>query len=371
MQERALKSLAIQSVVAMLFIIVFSNCITFYNKYVGVDSGNSKDKSIQTISAEEISRQSANSEINQFVDMEVGVTVSDISSNYLRIKKLYTKNTDVFLKDVYMKSGMRLTIENLVSKDYTNTDIIKGENCADILKSVELHYKEKADGTYTAVFDIITDTVYVQKLYEDDMYYYIELLDPHQVYDKIIVVDAGHGGDDTGTYSRDKKYDEKDINLSVVLYLKELMDEQENIKVYYTRLEDKKVYLNPRVNLANTLKADMFISVHCNASKYDDPDGVEVLYTTNAAKTPISSKHLAAIFANTFSKDLQMTNRGCLKQNEVYIVGNSKVPVVLIEIGFMSNEKNMEFMKKQVNRKRMAEALQDCILEGYKEIEKE
>ena len=66
------------------------------------------------------------------------------------------------------------------------------------------------------------------------------------MYDRILVIDAGHGGLDSGAVSKDGRIYEKNLNLGIILALKELLD-KENIKVYYTRIQDNKVYLRPRV----------------------------------------------------------------------------------------------------------------------------
>ncbi|MBK7817029.1 MAG: N-acetylmuramoyl-L-alanine amidase [Sphingobacteriaceae bacterium] len=91
---------------------------------------------------------------------------------------------------------------------------------------------------------------------------------------KTIVIDAGHGGKDPGCNGVSSK--EKDVSLSVALKLGKLIEENmKDVKVIYTRTTDVFVDLEDRAQIANKAKADLFISIHCNAAgkvvKYRDP----------------------------------------------------------------------------------------------------
>ena len=93
---------------------------------------------------------------------------------------------------------------------------------------------------------------------------------------KCIVIDAGHGGADPGALG--KRVKEKDINLSVALKLGKLItDNYNDVKVIYTRKSDVAVDLYKRARIANDNHADLFISIHCNASENKAANGVETL----------------------------------------------------------------------------------------------
>jgi N-acetylmuramoyl-L-alanine amidase len=93
---------------------------------------------------------------------------------------------------------------------------------------------------------------------------------------KTVVIDAGHGGKDPGALSKNKKVKEKDITLSVALKLGNLIKANyPEIKVVYTRKTDVYVNLSERANIANKNKADLFISIHVNATKSTQPRGTE------------------------------------------------------------------------------------------------
>jgi N-acetylmuramoyl-L-alanine amidase len=236
---------------------------------------------------------------------------------------------------------------------------VKEEQKKVLVKSVDLIYKKNTDGqTYNAIFNITLDTIYVYNIYENDTYIYIDFLKPHDVYNKIIVIDAGHGGDDVGTYTSEMKYFEKNINLDIVLELKKLLDKDNSIKVYYTRTTDKKVYLNPRINIANNLKADYFISVHCNSNNDSRPNGTEVLYK--------KSKKFATVCLNNLVNETGAKSLGIVKDNNIHIFKKSKVPIALIEVAFMSNNKDLNYLIKEKNQKKVAQGIYNAINSMYK-----
>lgn len=297
-------------------------------------------------------------------------TVKDeiLSGDYIKIKKNGLNNQSyVRLDDLYMERSLSIQISGI------NNHSIKKEliscnqrNLSDrILKSVNIQYNyDNPDKKYSVSVKLGLDNIYSHSLYQDNEYLYIVLKKPKDVYDKVLVVDAGHGGNDAGTYSSDLKYLEKDLNLAIVLELKKLLD-QENIKVYYSRLEDNKLYLKQRVNLANDLDADFFISVHCNSSKNRTAHGAEVLYDQFAKEGVINSKKLASICLTELVDEIGLRKRDIVDGNSTYIIGHSKVPVALIEVGYMSNNNELSFLVKKENQKLIAKGIYNGIIKAY------
>jgi N-acetylmuramoyl-L-alanine amidase len=212
------------------------------------------------------------------------------------------------------------------------------------------------------------DSVYAYTIYEDDNYFFIDLRKPSEVYDKILVIDPGHGGKDAGALSKNEMYYEKNINLGIVLALKELLD-KENIKVYYTRTADDTVFLRPRVTLANAVDCDYFISIHCNSNEVSSPNGTEVLYYDTEFNS-VPSEELAKLFSDELGKTIELRNRGIVLKHskEIFIMDKAEVPLILIEMGYLSNSMDLNYLINQQNQKTIAQGIYNGIMKAFKEM---
>ena len=213
-------------------------------------------------------------------------------------------------------------------------------------------------------------TNYAYKLYEDDTYYYISLLRPKDVYDKIIVLDAGHGGIDCGALVEAKGFFEKDINLSILLQLIELVKQEQEIKVYTTRVDDSGLTLNQRVELANNLEADLFLSIHCNSSEDKSIRGLEVLYNEEQdSQEGFRSRDFSELCLAEVSSRIAISNRGIVPRSKsVSIVGKALMPVALLEVAFMSNSSDLDFLLQQENQAQVAKGLYEAIVKSFDEL---
>lgn len=146
-----------------------------------------------------------------------------------------------------------------------------------------------------------------------------------------VVIDAGHGGSDGGTVSGEVI--EKDINLSVALKLKAILEDN-NIEVVLTRSSDENISLAQRTCVANESNADFFISLHCNYYE-DDAQiaGLECYYSSPEAK---ESKVYAESIINAVSQSDDIKARDA-KTEGYYVLRNTQMPAVLVEMGFLSN----------------------------------
>ena len=207
-----------------------------------------------------------------------------------------------------------------------------------------------------------------------------------------VVIDAGHGGKDTGTIGPNGLY-EKDLVLDIALRLGRLIGKQLGADVVYTRSDDTFVPLGERTGIANRAKADLFISIHANSSADSSATGVETYYfnlhgdkkATDVAmrenatdENAISdlndllkkavlqtkleeSKEFAqkvqdALTANSIKMNSNAHDRGVRKAPFVVLIGAS-MPSILAEIGFVSNPHDERLLKRNDQRERIAEAL--------------
>lgn len=170
-----------------------------------------------------------------------------------------------------------------------------------------------------------------------------------RLFSKVIYLDAGHGGKDSGAFY-DNIY-EKDINLKISLKLEKELSKYGAI-VYQTRYGDydlaisntinrKRSDLSRRSNIINNSKADMFISIHLNAEETGTYRGPQVFYNDKLKE----NKKLAILYQKQLNKDLN-GDRNYKKDNTLYLQKRINVPGILIETGFLSNA-NERYLLKQ------------------------
>ena len=226
---------------------------------------------------------------------------------------------------------------------------------------------------------------------------------------RTVVIDAGHGGKDPGAISRNGKYKEKNITLSVALKLGKLIkDKYPGIKVLYTRSTDKYVGLSERAEFANRNKADLFISIHVNSAKaaqargtetfvmgaHKSDDNFEVCKTENSVivieddyqkkyagfnpNSPESyiifsllqnmhqeqSIKYAAHVQSNFAKGPITVNRG-VKQGGLLVLWKTTMPAILTELGFISNSKDYAVLVSSSGQEQFARGLFNAF-EAYK-----
>lgn len=207
----------------------------------------------------------------------------------------------------------------------------------------------------------------------------------------VVLLDPGHGGDEHGavrdlvlTNSKGVKYSEKikekDLSLRVAKEIKKYLKNKHN--VYLTRSFDRKISLEDRAKMADTVKADIFVSIHFNSYSKTKYTGFETYYLDNnkdkaiskverienkevsgndkivnqilidlvIEKTTKASKKLAEFVHSKTSKDLssifKMRNRG-IKPGLFYVLALSKRPGILLEGGFMSNPKELGLIRSK------------------------
>ena len=207
-----------------------------------------------------------------------------------------------------------------------------------------------------------------------------------------IVIDAGHGGHDSGTLGADG-IEEKDIALDVALRLGKLLHDRLGAEIVYTRADDTFIPLETRTAIANKAQADLFISVHCNSSQDPSARGVEVYYLNFASdpgalqvaarenavsnqsvhelsdlvkkialKDKIDeSKELAgdvdeSLYAGLTKGNPGLKNRGVKKAPFVVLIG-ANMPSILAEISFVTNPQDASQLLTPEYRERVAESL--------------
>lgn len=171
----------------------------------------------------------------------------------------------------------------------------------------------------------------------------------------IVVIDPGHGGRDSGALSRNGIM-EKDITLAVakqIINVGKTM-KSEKVKIYLTRYSDTLVSLSDRIKLARKLKADVFISLHCNHSNNPKARGVEVYVSKHKSKTSDKSILLAYLLEKSLSLNIGMKSRGVKFANFQVLRDNNSRVSVLVELGFLSNGDEADYLIKTSSQNDLA-----------------
>ncbi len=224
----------------------------------------------------------------------------------------------------------------------------------------------------------------------------------------IVVLDAGHGGNDPGNIGNG--YREKNIALKVVKEIQAELQKVEGIKVILTRDKDILINLWKRGAIANKAKANLFVSIHCDShtsnaygtgtfvlglhankrnfevakrenavisleenfkERYEgfDPNseesvlGLTLLQEENLDK----SFSLAADIQQNFSQSLKRKNRG-VKQAGFVVLHQTYMPSVLIELGFLTNKNEGKFLNSKIGQQKMAKEIAKSIKKYYHQL---
>ena len=252
-------------------------------------------------------------------------------------------------------------------KENTNQEV-----SIDPVANIKIEHKEGAVTRFVLTFN----RLYVPELFEDAGNYYISLRRPKDVYHKILVIDIGHGGKDAGTFSGDSKVFEKDTVLDFGLKLKEFFDKQDDIKVYYTRLSDTFLYRRTRIDLANGLDCDFFLSIHNNnytvmgsPVDFNAVRGSEIHYNERIKNTKVSSERFANLILDSVCTALKTKNRGAVEGSGYYVLGHTTMPSALVEIGYLTNEEDLKIIQNDKKMTACAEAVYKAIVQAFKENE--
>lgn len=201
-------------------------------------------------------------------------------------------------------------------------------------------------------------------------------------FQKIVILDAGHGGEDGGASSK-SGVQEKDLNLSVALLLADHL-RLNGIKVILTRDSDRLLYdpntnyegrkkvldLKTRVEIAERVASEhpnseiLFLSIHMNAYPSESVKGLQVWYSKNSES---KSKHLAESIQNTAKSLLQPENNRKVKVagSNIYLLDRIEIPAVLVECGFLSNASEARLLSDSSYQKKLAFSLFSAVTDYF------
>jgi N-acetylmuramoyl-L-alanine amidase len=169
-----------------------------------------------------------------------------------------------------------------------------------------------------------------------------------------VVIDAGHGGIDRGGIPSNI-IPEKGVALDVARRLRAHLA-RAGMRTVMTRSTDTFVSLDRRVNVANSQRRAIFVSIHFNAARRVGANGVETFYGSARAK------RLARLIQRNAMRTTSGENRG-IKRARFYVLRRSRIPAVLIECGFLTNPRDARRASSAEYRDRLARQIARAIME--------
>jgi len=281
---------------------------------------------------------------------------SSINQTLVQMEETYKKNYETAKNS---GSGSSSTIQAVVTASTLN---VRSEPSVDSAIVGKLY-----NGDVITVYEIVGD--WVKTKIDNTICYvhknYLILGSTEQsgnslLTKKVIAIDPGHGGKDSGAVGFGLK--EKDVVLDVGLKVQKLL-EAEGAKVIMTRNNDIFLELQERAAIANNSKADIFISLHINAATSESANGTETYW--NDTYQSANSKKLAEKIQNRLIEKLGTRNRG-VKDAGFYVIKYTTMPSVLAELGFISNKAEAGKLNTTQFRDNAAEAILLGVLDYYK-----
>lgn len=321
----------------------------------------SKGNTVELVLAVEDLVQYSYREENQNLILEIYPTTLknmryDKNANVLYLDKKDKIDTgSVKFEDHYLDGYFDVTLPGDYESDYGyGTYDVKGTVAENIEVSTKggnttFRFKQKRISAYE-----VTD--------EGDSYA-IRVKNPKEVYDKVLLLDAGHGGKDPGTSGNGMQ--EKNLNLTIAQKIAQKL-QGSGIKVYMTRDSDVYPENSTRAKTANDI-ADLMVSIHMNSGP-ETANGTETLYQVHANDNGarLTSKQLAEILQGKVVSATGNTNRGAKLWTDVLILNRTTVPSVIVEVIFITNTGDALKISNPAYQDQVAQAIADGIQEAVK-----
>lgn len=335
-------------------------CSTLFALGVTIILFQLPNQEIVTTIANQVTQETAATNegtINYYDEAAEDTTNSGVTS-YLKIPlPQEVKEEDITIENSYINQTITISINNIDKNFFSDNPLVgSSDHISDVVYG---------SSNNVAQIELVLDNVYEYNTEFVDNSLNITFVEPRSVYDKIVVIDPGHGGRDNGTEHFSTV--EKEVNLEIALKLKELLDASD-IKAYYTRVDDTKPDNAKRVEFANNLQADFFISIHNNGDKKASSSiGTEVLYNDKEESSAFGSKQLAQICQEEVVNQLGSRDRGIVTGSDIKIIRLSEIPVALVEVGFVTNKSEAANLSSESYQEKAAQGIYNAIIRAYEE----
>ena len=270
------------------------------------------------------------------------------------------KNTEGRVSDYYYDNNKKTVTMNV--ETYKNIETGTEKFKDPFISSLSI---ERAANGYTYTINLVRN-VLIEKLDTREADYAIKLsrIINNKPSDYLIMIDPGHGGKDPGGVSKIDGSSEVDF-IPIVARALEAKLKAAGYNVMKTNdTIDEYVDIFERAKMANSVNADVFISIHANVADSPAASGFEVLYSSEAKhknKTR-NQKELATCILNAVGDLVGNKGRG-LKEGAYVVTRNTNMPAALLEMEFLSNKKGLALLKSQAYLDKMADGLFNGIVD--------
>ena len=280
----------------------------------------------------------------------------DKNANVLYLDKKDKIDTgSVKLEDHYLDGYFDVTLPGNYESNYGyGTYDVKGT----VVENIEVSTK---GGSTTFRFQ--QNRISAYEVTDEGDSYAIRVKNPKEVYDKVLLLDAGHGGKDPGTSGNGMQ--EKNLTLTIAQKIEQEL-QGSGIKVYMTRDSDVYPENSTRAQTANDI-ADLMVSIHINSGP-ETANGTESLYQVHAndSSSRLTSKQLAEILQASMISGTGNTNRGVKLRTDLLILNRTTVPSAIVEVVFITNTGDALKISNPAYQDQVAQAIADGIQEAVK-----
>ena len=282
----------------------------------------------------------------------------------IRLADIKEENNRSYIAERYKHEYDAENFKYTITIDAASSLSLKDEvyNIDDSRVSTVEIYRDKETQDTKIIINAKQEFVYLTSYNDKRMQSEINLLTPAKEGEALVVIDAGHGGEDPG--ANNGKILEKDLNLDIALKLEALL-KKNNVKTFMLRQDDTFVGLYDRPYIANALNATLFVSIHNNAIDSAKTSGTETLYYPEAKGDPaFTGEKFAKMVQDVLIEKLKSVNRKTVQRPGLVVLKYTKMPAILAEIGFLTNAAEVKNLTNPEFQQKAAEALNDSILKA-------
>lgn len=264
------------------------------------------------------------------------------------------KPDDIIIENSYMEHRIQVIIKG-AEKDFYNKKKVVGE-----ISRIKTAVSYEESGAVVLAFGM--DGLYEHKYLLEENALYLDFVNPHEMYEKIVVLDAGHGGADNG--NEEHGLVEADFALFIAEEVQSSLEDSD-IRVYCTRQDDRDVDTAQRISFINELRPDFVVSIHLNSSPDIEKYGTEVWYSADYVIPGFGNAELADTLERNVVTAVDGRANGLLAYSAAdaeedaakQLLTGVRVPTAVLQAGYLTNARERELLMQPEYQKRIAEGI--------------